>query len=109
MRGMRVTPASRKDDIVLVAARYQQDKPELDFAQGYVRRGPIWSDLKLLRRSELIDQVSQGKRVVIGKPANLPGSFDAGARVELAGTDGGRTLRAGKSGGPGDDLDLPLV
>jgi len=109
MRGVRVSPASRKLDVVLVAARYQSQKPELDFAQGYIRHGTIWSDIRLLRRSDLIEQVAQGKRVVTGKPAALPGEFEADERVELIGQNGSRLLRAAGSAGPGDDLSLPLV
>jgi hypothetical protein len=109
MRGVRVSPALRKFDVVLVAARYQSQKPELDFAQGYIRRGSVWSDLQLLRRSELIEQVAQGKKVVTGKPASLPGEFEADERVELSGQHGSRLLRAAGAAGPGDDLSLPLV
>jgi hypothetical protein len=109
MRGKRVNPASRKLDVVLVSARYQSGAPELDFAQGYVRNGFVWSDLKMLRRSELIDQLAAGKKVFTGKPVELPGNFEAGERVELVKQNGGRLIRAGSTSGPGDDLNLPLV
>ncbi|MFN2149219.1 MAG: hypothetical protein ACK2T2_12585 [Anaerolineales bacterium] len=109
MPGERVSRASRKLDVVLVAARYRPQTAELDFAQGYVRTGPIWSDLKLIRRDELIEKVSQGKKVAAGKPVDLPGDFELLARVELVGQNGSQALRAENSSGPGDDLGLPLV
>ncbi|MEJ2012546.1 MAG: hypothetical protein P8X64_10040 [Anaerolineales bacterium] len=109
MRGKRVTPASHKLDVVLVSARYQSDKPQLEFAQGYVRHGFVWSDLKLLRRSEIIHQIAAGKKVSTGKPVEMPGNFEAGERIELVRQDGDQRLRAGSASGPGDNLNLPLV
>ena len=109
MRGVRVSPASRKLDVVLVAARYQPQQHKLDFAQGYVRRGTVWSDLKLLSRSQLVEQVAQGKKVVVGELFEMPGNFKAEGRVKLAGKDGESSLRVGQAAGPGDDLGLSLV
>ena len=109
MRGQRVSRASRKLDVVLVAARYLPQLQELDFAQGYVRRGHIWSDLKLIHRADLIDKVMQGKKVAVGRPVSLPGDFEPEARVELVAQNGSKALRAEHAPGPGDDLQLPLV
>jgi hypothetical protein len=49
MRGIRVTKESRKIDVVLVAARYTAKGDRVKVAKGYVRRGAIWGDLKLLK------------------------------------------------------------
>jgi hypothetical protein len=109
MRGIRVSPASRKLDIVLVAARYQPQDHKLDFAQGYVRRGTVWSDLKLLYRPELVEQVTQGKKVVVGEQFEMPGNYKVEGRVKLTGKNGERCLRVDGGAGSGDDLKLALV
>jgi hypothetical protein len=109
VRGERVSKASLQVDVVLVSARYDQGTRELDFAQGYVRRGKVWSDQLLLSRETVLDYVTRGKRVVTGQPEGVPGEFRQGQRIEAGGNGEGRMLRSVGAPGPGDNLGLPLV
>ena len=109
MRGEPVSKASRKVDVVLVSARYDYGTNELNFAQGYVRRGKVWSDQQLLSRAALIEYLSQGKRVITGRPEGVPGEFSQGQRIEVGASADGPMLRSEGSPGPGDNLGLPLV
>jgi hypothetical protein len=109
VRGEPVSKASLQVDVVLVSARYDQGTNELDFAQGYVRRGKVWSDQLLLSRGAVLEYVTQGKRVVTGRPEGVPGEFRQGQRIEVGGNGEGPSLRSEGSPGPGDNLGLPLV
>ena len=108
MRGIRVTKESRKIDVVLVAARYTSKGDLVQIAKGYVRRGPIWGDLILLPRKELVERLKSGERIVVGEHAEVPGSFNTVAKVRLAEGSGGEKLVANGTDGVGDELGLPL-
>jgi hypothetical protein len=108
MRGIRVTKESRKIDVVLVAARYTSKGDRVRVAKGYIRRGPIWGDLKLLPRKELVERMKSGERIVVGEHAEVPGSFHTIAKVRLAEESGGEKLVANGKDGKGDELGLPL-
>jgi hypothetical protein len=92
-----------------VSARYDKGTNQLDFAQGYVRRGKVWGDQQLLSREALLAYLTQGKRVIAGEPAGVPGEFKQMQRIEVGGSGDERTLRSLGSSGPGDNLGLPLV
>ncbi len=109
MRGKRLSKESRKVDVVLVSARYHPETKALDFAQGYVRRGKVWSDQKLLSRADLLGYASQGKRLVSGQPVGVPGEFEQLRPIAIDGSGEGRVLRGEGSPGPGDNLGIPLV
>ena len=108
MRGIRVTKESRKIDVVLVAERRTSKGDRVLAAKGYVRRGPIWGDLTLLPRKELVERLKSGERIVVGEHAEVPGSFHTIAKVRLAEESGGEKLVANGKGGKGDELGLPL-
>jgi len=109
VRGTRISKASQKLDVVLVAARYDPDTLQLDFAQGYVRRGKVWGDQRLLGRVEILDYLSRGKRVVTGHPTDIPGDFKTFNRVREGGEGSSQVLRSEGSQGQADNLGLPLV
>ncbi|TEU00477.1 MAG: hypothetical protein E3J30_02520 [Anaerolineales bacterium] len=108
MRGIRVTKESRKIDVVLVAARYTSKGDRVRVAKGYVRRGPIWGDLMLLPRKDLVERLKSGERIVVGEHAEVPGSFHTVAKVRLDEGRGGEKLVADGKDGVGDELGLPL-
>ena len=108
MRGYRISKASRKLDVVLVAARYDAQSNVLECSQAYIRRGPIWGDIVLLSRDEIIQRLEKKERVVTGKPDLIPGEFVVYNTVELERRNGTHRLLAGGAGIKGDHLDLPL-
>jgi hypothetical protein len=108
MRGIRVTKESRKLDVVLVAARYTSKRDRLRVAKGYVRRGVIWGDLILLPRKDIVQRLKSGERIVFGEPQQIPGSFQALAKIRLGEENGGEVLIANGADGKGDQLGLPL-
>ncbi len=108
MRGIRVTKESRKIDVVLVAARYASKGDRVRVARGYIRRGAVWGDLKLLPRKDLVERLKSGERIVVGEFAEIPGSFHTVAKVRLTEGSGGERLVADGVDGKGDELGLPL-
>lgn len=109
MRGQAVSPATKKADVVLVAARYAGDG-RLTMAQAYRRRGPVWSDLVLLERSALIEDLRRGRKVFAGRTRELAHDFELFHKLVLDGADGEGVVRAAVAGGSSerDDLGLPL-
>ena len=107
MRGLKVSKGSKKLDMVLVAARYDDEHYVL-LAQGFTRSGSVWGDIRLFERGELIARVEKGERVVTGAPSYLPGDFDVFEEVEVAEFDGSAYLVAVPDAQRGDRLGLPL-
>jgi hypothetical protein len=108
MRGKRVSRASRKLDVVLVAARYGEEGDRLNIARGYERRGFVWGDLVLFDRQTLIERLNAKKRVVTGYPGELPGDFEVTATVHLMREGVTESLVANGHQSGRDDLGLPL-
>ena len=108
MRGHRIPKASRKLDVVIVAARYSKSGKKLDCGKAYVRRGPIWSDIQLLDRKDLIQRLEDKQCVVTGRPTEIPGEFEVFNHLLPYGQDEVLTFQAHEMGSTGDDLGLPL-
>jgi hypothetical protein len=108
LRGYRLPKSSRKLDVVLVAARYTQRSQQLKIGQAYVRRGPIWSDLTLLSRDDLIQRLEDKQRIVTGMPAEIPGEFVVFSQVQLDQVNGAKGIYTGQLPAKGDDLGIPL-
>lgn len=108
MRGLKINKASRKLDIVLVAARYGDDGM-LKFAKGYERRGDVWTDIRIFDREALIEKVRSGAKVVTGDAVKIPGNYEPQGRVRVEGPDGGAYLVANGSSSEKDDLGLPVL
>ena len=115
--GVKTIP-NKKVDIVVVAARYEPDsaEPRLEFAQVYEHRGPIWTDIKLYDRNQMIEALRDGKRMWSGQVANSVLSFDVAHKLILIDDDEGRQERLSyeseaddRSNGPGDDIGVPLL
>ncbi|OGO18320.1 MAG: hypothetical protein A2Z14_03920 [Chloroflexi bacterium RBG_16_48_8] len=109
MRGEKVSRIARKEiDLVVIAARYQREGGSLLITQGYERRGPVWGDVQLLTRESLIEKIAQGKRVVIGRLAELQGDFEVIGPVHVHKQNGNVTLYSGDTPFDTDKLELPL-
>ncbi len=108
MMGKRLSDASRKADVVVVAARYDGGSGTVQSAQAYVRRGAIWGDIVLLDRRTLMGYVKARRRVLTGRPKDVPGDFEVGMRLRMSPTNGTEALIAeGRPSGK-DDLGVPL-
>ena len=107
MRGWQLSPASRKLDLVVVAARYDAEG-RLSLAQGYERRGQVWSDLRLFDRAALIEKLRARRRVAVATPTAVPGDFEVLAPVRLQPHDGTVTLSSGPHANGRDHLAAPL-
>ncbi len=106
MNGQRLSPAAKRLDVVVVAARYAPDG-KLTMAQAYERRGQIWTDLLLLGRAALIELLRAGKRVAVGEPATVPGDFVVRDAVVLSGVGGRAVVRVSQTRSNTDDLGVP--
>ncbi|MCL4369014.1 MAG: hypothetical protein M1337_07600 [Actinobacteria bacterium] len=108
MMGERLSDASRKTDVVVVAARYDHGSGQVQSVQAYVRRGSVWGDIVLLDRRTLIGYMKTRRRVVTGRPKDVPGDFDIGAPLRTLRMNGTEALIAeGRPSGK-DDLGVPL-
>ena len=109
MRGERVSKASRRDyDVVIIAARYEEKNHRLEIVQALQRRGPIWGDVVLLDRSEVIAAIESGDRVVVGRLADVQGDFVVAGEVRAIGDDGLVKLVVGEREPSQDNLQVPL-
>ena len=109
MRGIRVSKAARKDfDLIIVAARYQAEDGLLDIAQTYARRGPIWGDVELLERVQIVELIKSGRRIVTGSLAELQGDFDVVGTLNLVAKNGSERLVVGEGTPQEDELQIPL-
>jgi hypothetical protein len=106
---VRVSKAARKDfDFVVIAARYREEDHALEIAQVYQRRGPIWGDVVLLNRDEIIEKIKGGDRGVIGRLADVDGDFVGAGELRVVGDDGSEKLVVGERQPSHDDLQVPL-
>ena len=108
MRGYRLPKSSRKLDVVIVAARYTQRSNKLTYGQAYLRRGPIWGDLVLLERDEVLKRLKAKQQVVTGKPDEIPGEFTVFNSVQFNQTNGSGAIYVDQPPAKGDDLGVPL-
>jgi len=107
VRGWQLSPASKKLDIVVVAARYDAEG-NLHMAQGYERRGDVWSDLRLFDRGTLVERLHSQRRVAVGAVSPVPGDFDVAGHVRLQRKNGQARLTTGSAPADQDQLSVPL-
>ena len=110
MRGQPVSRATRKADLVLVAGRYSPSDGRLQVAQAYRRRGPVWSDLFLIDRATLLQDLQSKRRVYVGRPGVLAHDFEILHPVQLERRNGDSVVRSAGStnSSMADSLDMPL-
>ena len=107
MRGWQLSPAAKRLDIVVVAARYDP-QGKLTVAQGFERRGQVWSDLILVDRDTLIRNLRSRRHVAVAAPTPVPGDFEIVARVRLERRNEEETLTSNSAHADQDHLPAPL-
>ena len=109
MLAMRLSPVSRKADVVVVAARYEAGGGRLSQAQAYERRGSVWGDIVLLDREALLGKVRSRRKVFAGEArAEVPGDFILRGAIRARGAAGQAVLVQAASAAGADDLGVPL-
>ncbi|MCC6146547.1 MAG: hypothetical protein IT308_03160 [Anaerolineaceae bacterium] len=83
---------NRKLDGLVEAVRYGTDG-EVAMVRMYERRGPTYSDWKLIGREELVKRLRKGQRIAAGKRIhNLASTFQVRYPIRLAGEKGAEKL-----------------
>jgi len=84
--------AKQKFDGVVDAVHYKPDG-QVDWVRAYLRRGATFSDLILLNRQVLIEQLKAGKRFLSGKRIPLKAStFEVARSLKVIQSDGREIL-----------------
>lgn len=97
-------------DVVVVAARFE--KPgKIAWVRAFERRGPTWSDRRMIQREDLIERIRAGERFVTGERIQFEaGSFKTGETIRVEDHNGAALLLAGSGNGSVDSLDgVPVV
>lgn len=90
----------KKINAVIEAVHYTSGG-QIEFVRAYERRGPVWSDVLLLNRPQLVDRLRNGQKFYSGSRKTYLGSqFDVAAVVLL---ENDRVI-SGKSPGSHDFL-----
>ncbi|NIM96118.1 MAG: hypothetical protein GTO18_20660 [Anaerolineales bacterium] len=109
MRGKKVSRVARKEiDLIVLAARYDAEGGRLEIAQGRERRGPVWGDVRLFEREDLLDCIAEGKRVVAGRQAVLEGDFEVFGTIQPIGENDNKILVFEGKPSTVDELGVPL-
>jgi hypothetical protein len=97
-------------DGVLEAAHFKSDG-QLDWVRVYQRRGAVFSDRILLKRTDFIEQLKAGKRYVVGERIhNLGAKFNVDQPVHLQERDGRQVIAVGATKPGADDLTgVPII
>jgi hypothetical protein len=91
----------KKIDAVVVGVRYQPDG-SIDWVRAYERRGPTWSDWKLITRDELVQRLKAGQIMVAGERQTYQAStFKTGEELRLSGSGDREVVVSGA----GDSVD----
>lgn len=102
--------AKPKFDGVVQAVRYD-DEGKVLWVRAFLRRGPIWSDHIQLNRSELIEKINSGMKLMTGE--RLPyygGTFETFKPVKVVQLNSHELLVAGDVQGESDFLEgVPLI
>lgn len=95
----------QKNDGVIEAVRYDPGG-KIILTRVYERYGAVWSDLFLMDRGQLLENIRKGKKYVTGKRRSYFGnSFEIGHAVHL---DGGNIVSEGKTSGRDHLAGIPL-
>jgi hypothetical protein len=108
MRGERISPAMKKLDLVIVAARYEAGNGKLALARGFERRGDVWTDLLLIGRKDLLARIKAGRKVAVGQQKDLPGDFAVFGALELCRRNGAESVVLAGRAAEKDELGVPL-
>lgn len=91
----------KKINAVIEAVRFSP-AGQIELVRAYARRGPVWSDVLVLHRAELVDLLKKGQKFYSGSRLKYRGNqFDTLALVQL---ENDRVI-SGKSEGSRDFLN----
>ncbi|MBN1267014.1 MAG: hypothetical protein JXA25_16095 [Anaerolineales bacterium] len=108
LRGKKTSTAKKKVDVILVAVKLSENG-QMDFARGYLRRGPVWSDLVLLQREQLIERLQTGEKVYTGAETDMVGDFEIHEQLQIETVNGKDLFIIGNEKATAEDLGLPLL
>jgi len=102
--------AKPKYDGVVQAVRYD-DQGQVLWVRAFLRRGQVWSDHIMLKRSALIEQIKSGKRIVVGERTPLLGAtFETTDPVKVVKVNSHELLISGDTQAKTDSLaGVPLI
>ena len=102
--------AKQKLDGVVEAVHYTPEG-RIEWVRAYVRRGVVFSDHVLIPRQELIAQLKEGKRFLVGQRKQyLGGIFEASHPLRLEAHNGQEVLLAGEGPAGQDRLEgVPII
>ena len=105
-------PVSRrkKYDVVVVAVRYET-AGKIEWVRAYERKGPIWSDRRMIKREDLIARLQAGEKIVTGERIQFEaGTFRTGEALRVEQKNGQTMVISGSVNGSGDTLkDVPIL
>jgi hypothetical protein len=99
-----------KYDGVIEAVHYNKDG-QVEWVRAYERRGPAFSDIVLIDRGNLIEQLKAGKVFFVGQRVPLMGSsFEVSQPVRIIETGGKEVLVSGDMTSEQDCLEgAPII
>ncbi len=102
--------AKMKFDGVVEAVHYNPDG-KVQWVRAYVRRGKVFSDIILLDRRTLAEQLKSGRRIMAGKRIPLmAGTFEVSKTIRLVQQDGQEVLVTGDRMANKDSLEgVPVI
>lgn len=102
--------ARPKYDMVIEAVHYYPSG-EIDWVRVYERRGPTFSDRKLIKRDELIKRLKKGQKAVGGQRLPyLASTFNLSEPLRLVNHDSKEFLISGQVSTERDFLsDVPII
>lgn len=105
-------PFSRRQkyDVVVVAVRYEAPG-KIAWVRAFERRGPTWSDRRMIQRTELVTRLQAGEKIVTGERIRFEaGSFITGEALRVEEKNGSQWVLAGSANGSGDALQhVPIL
>lgn len=102
--------AKLKVDGVIQAVRYDSSG-QIAWVRAFLRRGPTWSDVVLVDRQTLVNELKAGKQYYTGKRVPLlAGTFETQSPVRILEKDGREIVVTGDTQADRDCLaGVPLV
>jgi hypothetical protein len=102
--------AKTKFDGIVEAVHYNPDG-SVKWVRAYIRRGPTFSDIVLLDRQTLAEQLKSGKRIMAGRRITLQAStFEVTKPLRLIQQDHQELLVTGDSTSNKDCLEgVPVI
>ncbi len=102
--------AKQKFDGIIEAVHYNKEG-QIDWVRAFLRRGPTWSDWTLIKRGELVDQLNNGKRFIVGKRIEYLGTtFETDSQINLISSNDHNIVVAGEIQSEMDNLEgVPIL